>query len=205
MRGCLTYTAPSTTAVTPTGELRAVTAAVRPLIQVARRIARFVTFPPPTKGEPAMPAKKPPLRPGAWVLLALRAGGERGLTAVQLQKSLFLLGQRRPNDVGKTFYRFEPYDYGPFNVTVYSDADQLVSEELAVVDQSAGRSLRRYLLTTSGRAEADTVAQAVPSGAVQYLGQVVPWAQSLSFNDLVRAIYEAYPKMRARSVFRDPA
>jgi len=43
----------------------------------------------------------------------------------------------------------------------------------------------------------------VPDGAVAYLREVVPWAQSLSFNELVRAIYEAYPEPRANSVFRD--
>jgi len=139
-----------------------------------------------------------------WVILALRAAGKRGLTAVQLQKSLFLLGQRRAADVGKGFYRFEPYDYGPFDATVYADAETLVNEGWIVVDHSQGHSLRRYLLTANGKADAEVLSHTAPPGAVEYLDKVVPWAQSLTFSQLVRAIYDAYPHMRANSVFRDP-
>ena len=37
--------------------------------------------------------------------------------------------------------------------------------------------------------------------AAAYLDQVVKWALSLSFTQLVRAIYEQYPEMREKSVF----
>jgi hypothetical protein len=153
-----------------------------------------------------MPTKTPPmLRPGAWVLLALLAARHHALTPVQLQKSLFLLGKRRPKEVGKGFYSFRPYDYGPFDVAVYTDADRLVGEGLVAVNASEGRSLRRYYLTPKGKTEAERLTATVPAAAMQYLQQVVPWSQKLSFNELVRAIYEAYPDMRANSVFRDPA
>jgi len=147
----------------------------------------------------------PPLRPGTWVLLALLAARHHALTPVQLQKSLFLLGRRRPKDVGKGFYNFRPYDYGPFDVAVYTDADHLVAEGLVAVNASEGRSLRRYYLTPKGKTEAEHLAPTVAAGAMQYLRAVVPWSQKLSFNELVRAIYEAYPDMRQNSVFRDPA
>jgi len=145
--------------------------------------------------------KHEPMRPGGWVLLALCAAERHSLTPVQLQKSLFLLGKRRSSDVGKPFYHFRAYDYGPFDVAVYADADGLAAEGLVSVDRSMGRSLRRFVLTADGEAEAKRLAAAVPEGAVAYLRKVVPWAQSLSFNELVRAIYEAYPETRANSVF----
>lgn len=44
---------------------------------------------------------------------------------VQLQKSLFVLGRRRAKDLGGDFYNFQPYDYGPFDASVYHDADAL--------------------------------------------------------------------------------
>src|SRR5439155_6656754 len=62
-----------------------------------------------------MAAPNPPPR-SAWVLLALLAAEGHSLTPVQLQKCLFLLGSRRPKDVGRDFYHFRPYDYGPFDV-----------------------------------------------------------------------------------------
>jgi len=93
--------------------------------------------------------KKGQMRPGGWVLLALLAAKDHSLTPVQLQKSLFLLGKRRPHDIGKAFYHFRPYDYGPFDVAVYTDTDQLVEEGLVTVDRRMGRSLRRFELTVS--------------------------------------------------------
>ncbi len=149
-----------------------------------------------------MATKKEPIRPGGWVLLALLAADHHSLTPVQLQKSLFLLGKRRPKDVGKHFYHFRPYDYGPFDATVYGDADQLVAEGLVEIDRSMGRSLRRFTLTAAGEVEAKRLASDVSDSAVAYLRQVVPWAQSLPFDELIRAIYDAYPETSVNSVFR---
>jgi len=37
----------------------------------------------------------------------------------------------------------------------------------------------------------------------KYLDDVVEWTRSLSFTELVKAIYQDYPDMKANSVFRD--
>ncbi len=148
-------------------------------------------------------ADRNPPRPGAWVLLALLHAKHHALTPVQLQKTLFLLGKRRSKDVGKAFYHFRAYDYGPFDVAVYTDADLLVDDGLVAVNTHGGRSLRYYHLTDDGVAEAKRLARSAPPKALAYLADVVPWAQQLSFNELVRAVYAEYPEMRANSVFRD--
>jgi len=148
-------------------------------------------------------ADRNPPRPGAWVLLALLHAKHHALTPVQLQKSLFLLGKRRPKDVGKAFYHFRAYDYGPFDVAVYNDADLLVADGLVAVNTRGGRSLRYYHLTDAGVAEAKRLARSAPEKALAYLAEVVPWAQQLSFNELVRPVYAEYPDMRENSVFRD--
>jgi len=149
-----------------------------------------------------MAAPNPPPR-SAWVLLALHAAEGHSLTPVQLQKCLFLLGSRRPKDVGRDFYHFRPYDYGPFDVMVYTDSDQLVERGMVTIDKSMGQSLRRFVLTADGNAEAERLVHLVPPRGMAYLREVVAWAQRLSFNELVAAVYEAYPEMRANSVFRD--
>jgi len=41
--------------------------------------------------------------------------------------------------------------------------------------------------------------------AVDYLKRLVCWARSLSFEHLIRAVYEAYPETRVKSIFRDDA
>src|SRR2546426_12591221 len=108
---------------------------------------------------------KKQLRRGAWVLLALRAAEGHTLTPVQLQKALFLLGKRRPKDVGHPFYHFRPYDYGPFDVAVYTDADQLADEGLVVIDRSRGDASRSFNLTDAGELEAERLAEEAPEGA----------------------------------------
>lgn len=138
-----------------------------------------------------------------WILLALRAADSQTLTPVQLQKSLFLLGKRRARDIGGEFYHFEPYHYGPFDAQVYHDAEWLAQDGAIAINASGDRALRCYSLTEQGRAEAKRVEKHASRRAIAYLGRVVPWSQSLSFNELVRAVYDAYPDMRANSVFRD--
>jgi uncharacterized protein len=138
-----------------------------------------------------------------WILLALLAANAHMLTAVKLQKTLFVLGERRARDVGDDYYVFQPYHYGPFDADVYHDADGLESNGLIEVDTSQGRALRKYVLTDSGRRAAQKAAKHRSRKAQTYLVQVVEWAQPLQFNTLVRAIYEAFPAMRANSIFEE--
>jgi uncharacterized protein len=137
-----------------------------------------------------------------WIIVALAKAGEGGLTAVQLQKVLFLLAKRRPAAVGDSFYAFEAYNYGPFSREVYSDADGMTEGGLVELDGSRGRSRRTYHLTDAGRARAEQLEKELPPEGVQYLAETVAWAKRLSFDELVRAVYEAYPEMRENSVFK---
>lgn len=149
-------------------------------------------------------AKAQPFTRTDWLLLALGLS-TGGLTPVQLQKVLFLVGERRKRVVGPDYYKFKPYNYGPFCQAIYTDVDLLASFlEQVEVDESRGRQLRRYRLTATGAERATELVKQAPAEGVAYLREVVPWAQKLTFNELVRAIYDAYPKMRAKSVFQEP-
>lgn len=147
-------------------------------------------------------SKAPAVQRSDWLLLALRES-TNGLTPIQLQKVLFLLGERRRNAVGAKFYAFEAYNYGPFSREIYADAEKLAAEGLLVIGESAGRRLRRYCLTVTGADRAAELSQLAASNGVAYLAQVVVWVESLSFSALVRAVYDAYPEMRKNSVFQD--
>jgi hypothetical protein len=138
-----------------------------------------------------------------WLLLALDAAQDRGLTPVQIQKALFVLSQRRKDDVGGDFYAFRPYHYGPFDAQVYHDADMLVEDGLLTLDLSNGRSMRTYHISPLGEQAAEQIRREVSPYAVEYLQNVVEWTQRLSFSELVRSVYEAFPEMRENSVFRN--
>lgn len=44
---------------------------------------------------------------------------------VQIQKLIFVVDRELAGPVGGPFYDFRPYDYGPFDATVYADLEAL--------------------------------------------------------------------------------
>jgi hypothetical protein len=136
-----------------------------------------------------------------WLLVAIAAGGAKGLTPVQLQKAMFLLGKEMPDVVGDNFYTFDKYNYGPFSRQVYRDADTFVSDALVVAKPHGSQPWSDYLITPDGLRRAEEIKARAPKAAVRYVVNVVAWAQSLSFPQLVRAIYRKYPEYRENSVF----
>lgn len=132
-----------------------------------------------------------------WTLLAIAAADGEPLSPVQLQKILFLLGEFKLK--GKRFYRFVPYNYGPFDPEIYRDAETLEAEGLISI--TSGGRWKGYAATPRGLAVADRI-NANPD-AKDYLRRVVTWARSLSFQELLRAIYARFPEYRANSVFQD--
>src|ERR1019366_5184043 len=135
-----------------------------------------------------------------WLLIALAEAGSRGLTPVQLQQDLFLLGRNKTAAVGADFYHFVPYNYGPFCTDVYRDAEALAEKGLVSIEKS-GRRWPEYYATAVSKEYLDQILKKADSSVVDYLGRVVRWAQSLSFPELVRAIYEKYPEFKQNSVF----
>ncbi len=134
------------------------------------------------------------------VMLATGQGG--GFTPVQIQKAMFLLTREAAElfDEGSV-YHFEPYDYGPFDSSVYFDADGLARDGLATVAYGPGP--RRYYATEAGIARGEGILLALPENLRKYISDVSTFVRTKSFSDLVAAIYRAYPEMRANSVFVD--
>src|SRR4051794_25370784 len=75
-----------------------------------------------------------------WLLLVLAAAKKNGLTPVQLQKSLFLIGAEIPESIRNGFYNFVQCDYGPSDKAIYADAQTL---EAAALIRTAHKSTRR--------------------------------------------------------------
>ena len=136
-----------------------------------------------------------------WLLMGLAHRGGQPMTPVQIQKSMFLMEAEAKQLVGPKFYKFVPYNYGPFDADVYHDLDSLTTQGFVTSGSSPGRSWRMYAATPSGMAAAAKVKQAANLRAVRYLGEAVDWVCSQSFPALVRAIYAKYPKFKANSVF----
>jgi len=138
-----------------------------------------------------------------WTLLAICSAQDKGISPLQLQKSLFLLGKELPREVGRDFYKFIPYNYGPFNSTIYGDAERLSGSGLVTVLYPPGQRWPLYIATPEGIKHAKEVEKKASSDATSYLKKIVNWACSLTFQQLVQTIYRKYPEFRANSVFRN--
>jgi hypothetical protein len=136
-----------------------------------------------------------------WLLLALAHRNGQPMTPAQIQKAMFLMGMEAKQFVGPGFYKFVPYNYGPFDANVYHDLDGLAARGLVTGDSFAGRSWKMYAVTPAGVGEAARAKRAANQVAVLFLGKVVDWVSSLSFPQLVRSIYAKYPAFKANSVF----
>jgi hypothetical protein len=123
------------------------------------------------------------------------------MTPVQIQKAMFLMEAEAKQFVGHGFYKFVPYNYGPFDANVYHDLDVLATQRLATSAPEPGRGWKMYAATPAGMAAATKAKQGANAKGVAFLEKVVDWVSSLSFPDLVRAIYDKYPKFKANSVF----
>lgn len=136
-----------------------------------------------------------------WALLAIFLADEKGLSPVRLQKSLFLLGKEFPRIVGKNYYEFIPYNYGPFCAKIYDDVGALISKGFVEEKGIAKQTWSEYFITPAGRKYVGQLPLDRIEDARGYLFQVIEWAQGLMFQELISAIYKAYPEYKKHSVF----
>ena len=120
------------------------------------------------------------------------------ISPVQLQKIAFLVGQECAEFVPNSYYKFVPYDYGPFCIEIYSDAKELEERGLVSIDFNPTGGWKEYSATfrSSG---ADT--SLIPEKVADYIETAVKWAMGLTFRELVSSIYHHYPKYRENSIF----
>ncbi len=136
-------------------------------------------------------------------LLVIDAAGDTGLTPVQLMKSVFIISRSGLSDLPSNFYPFFAYNYGPFHPDVYRDVEALVNEGLVLEIRDAGRNWSKYAIASAGLRYAEDLKHQVAREFSDYINAVVDWVQSLTFNQLLRAIYTKYPEMRENSVFQE--
>ena len=137
------------------------------------------------------------------VLAVLAAAQGAKLSPTQLQKSLFLIAKNMPEafDSGSRF-DFAPYNYGPFDAGVYSEVEVLRTETLAEIVNSANGRWKEYSASQAGITKGLTVLNSLVPRQRDYVQGVVNWVRDLSFQQLVKAIYEHYPDMRVNSIFK---
>lgn len=135
------------------------------------------------------------------LLVALSAGDKYLHTPVQIQKLLFLIEKNVSTKMGGPFFQFVPYDYGPFDVSVYETLNEL-EHDGDVVSSLSPRGWKYHSLTEQGIKRGAVIRQALPADVGDYIDSASKFVRNLSFAELVSAIYKAYPEMKEKSVFR---
>lgn len=134
------------------------------------------------------------------MLKIIAAAEGQPLTPAQLQKVAFLLGMEFRERLPDDYYDFRKYDYGPFCAEVYHDAELLEHEGKVSISINRRGGWQEYAATVSGYR---TKLQDIPKDMSVFIEKKVSWARGLSFQQLVRAIYQDFPEYRENSVFQE--
>jgi uncharacterized protein len=136
------------------------------------------------------------------ILMALAASKGVTHTPVQVQKLLFLLDKKLSGALDGPHFKFEPYDYGPFDKSVYTSLEDLGRKGLVEVLSNEKLRWRKFRLTPEGQTQGETVLAGLTTPVKDYVIELSKFVTRCSFSDLVSAIYKEFPAMRANSVFR---
>lgn len=121
-------------------------------------------------------------------------------TPVQVQKLTFLLDREIDGD-GWPLWDHQPYDYGPFDEVVYEELEVL--EELGLVTINRPKDgLRSYRLTSAGQAIGRDELEQLEQTTRSTISKLCEWVCSQTFEKLIRSVYERFPEMAVRSVFK---
>lgn len=136
-------------------------------------------------------------------LAALAPAGGAPHSPVQVQKLLFLIDRNLSSLLGGPSFDFQPYHYGPFDRDVYATLEGLAKQGLVEITQGQGNKWPDYRLTATGQSRAAQIVDGLEERAQRYVQRASAFVRSLSFPELVSAIYKAYPEMRVHSVFQE--
>lgn len=112
----------------------------------------------------------------------------------QLLKVFFLLDRKIPEETGGPHWNFQPFDYGPYDVTVFRTLDTLVMKGL-VLTQRDGYLIQSYRSSVKGHRQGEEELKKLPERAQDYIQKLSEWIRALSFVQSVAAIRKDFPEM----------
>ena len=134
------------------------------------------------------------------VLAALSPANKEPFEPVHVQKLFFLIDKKA--GLGREYYNFEPYDYGPFDKQVYCDLEDLADEgKITIAFNDWGQ--RQFMLTDEGLEEGESALNKIEEETRDYITTLSDFVRNLSFAELVSTIYRAFPEMKENSVFAE--
>jgi hypothetical protein len=136
------------------------------------------------------------------ILAALAAGDGATYSPVQIQKLLFLVDKKIPWAFDGPHFNFVPYEYGPFDVCIYSNLAALSIGGFVEIVREPELRWHRYRLTPKGLIKGHEILGKLEEPARKFIYELNKFVLGLSFGELIASIYKAYPDMRVNSVFQ---
>ena len=121
---------------------------------------------------------------------------------IQIQKLLFLLERKLGQQYEGKAFKFEAYDYGPYDKEIYWILDEFKNRSLIKIQYSEWPQLRTYEATDLGLEEGKKVLDQLHSSVSSYIILLSKWIRQLNFIDLVTYIYKEYPDFAVNSVLQ---
>jgi len=137
------------------------------------------------------------------IILSL-ASGARGpypLDPIRIMKGAFLVSQLGSPELKKHF-AFKPYNYGPFDLSVYETLDQLKKRNLLAEVKEGDSKYPTYSITAEGSTALTTVSSGANEKELSWLKDISAYVTSRSFEDLLTEIYKRFPTYAEKSVFK---
>ena len=85
-----------------------------------------------------------------FILATLSSKPEHRYSPVQLQKLFFLIDNMLLDELGKTYFNFQPYHYGPFDPEIYGELEDLSAADYIEINKSRHNGFKVYNLTKEG-------------------------------------------------------
>lgn len=135
------------------------------------------------------------------ILTCMAASNGHPYKPVQIQKIVFLFQEEASELFETKPFNFTPYDYGPFDISVYSCLEELSIEGLVEIVGKPFNRCRLYRLSEEGEKPAKEALDSLDELNCNFLKKLSSWIRSVSFSELVGVIYKEYPEMRKNSIF----
>lgn len=135
-----------------------------------------------------------------FVLAAMAPAGTGAFSRVQIQKALFLLDRNIGDLTNGPHFNFRPYYYGPFDAEVYRVLETLEIRGLVAITRDPRQPSPMHTLTSAGLTKGQEELARLDQHMQDYIRNTVTFVRSVTFVELLSAIYHTYPEMAANSV-----
>lgn len=139
------------------------------------------------------------MTPKEFILMCMSVEGKMiRFNAPQIQKMIFISQDKTQEE---KIFNFYPHDYGPFDHTIFEQLNAIKNDRL--LDIISDDINIFYCVTEKGLKEGKKIFKQLPKNQQKYLKKLSKWIRSISFPELIGAVYKSYPEFGIKSVFSE--